>query len=129
MVQRRATSFVMSDYHPTYSVSQMLSYLQWKSLSERRAHNKIIMLFRIIHELLQFHQPHRISFQLVTPPGATLSGSDNSIVEPNPIYQYPFFSSAICLWNTLPDSVVSAPNVGILQKQTETTVSQLGAYH
>ena len=34
--------------------------------------------------LLQFHQTHHTSSLLVTPPEATLSDSDNSIVESNP---------------------------------------------
>ena len=52
MVQRQAGRFVLSDYHPWHSVSQMLCNLQWKSLSERHAHNKVVMLYLVIHGLV-----------------------------------------------------------------------------
>ncbi|XP_072033236.1 uncharacterized protein [Amphiura filiformis] len=111
MVQRRAARFVLSDYHPRHSVTQMLNKLQWQTLSERRAHSKTIMLYRIVHGLVAipcgppyFHpstcgatRGHHLQFR-----------QHHCRIQS---YQYSFFPSAICLWNVLPASVVSAPSL------------------
>ena len=52
MVQRRAARFVMADYRQKSSVTKMLQTLQWQTLQERRAHSKIIMMYRIVHRLV-----------------------------------------------------------------------------
>ena len=112
MVQRRAARFVMSDYHPLprHSVSRMLSDLQWKTLSERRAHNKIIMLYRIIHGLVAIppDPPYLFSTSDSTRGHSLRFRQQHCRIQS---YQYSFFPSVICLWNTLPDSVVSAPTL------------------
>ncbi|XP_072048705.1 uncharacterized protein [Amphiura filiformis] len=110
MVQRRAARFVKSDYHQRHSVTKMLEDLQWKTLYERRAHNKVIMLYRIVYGLVAI------------PSGPPLFIPSTVSTRGHPMqyrqqhcrilaYQHSFFPSTICLWNQLPASVVSAESL------------------
>ena len=51
-VQRRAARFVMNCYDRYQSVSDMLCKLSWPTLAKRREHFKIIMLYKIIHNIV-----------------------------------------------------------------------------
>ena len=52
MVQRRAARYTLQKYHRDSSVSAMLAELAWKPLAERRAQNKIAMMYRMAHDLV-----------------------------------------------------------------------------
>ena len=52
MVQRRSARFVFGDYRTTSSVTNMLNQLQWTSLQERRAQARAIMMYRVVHRLV-----------------------------------------------------------------------------
>ena len=107
MVQRRAARMVYSDYRKTSSVTAMLNQLQWKTLQERRAQAKTIMLYRIVHSLVD------IPPQQLTP---TIShrGHNNTFLVPYArvlAYQKSFFPDVIRTWNSLPVEVVNAPSI------------------
>ena len=51
-VQRRAARFVKGDYRPTSSTSNMISQLGWSTLQYRRENSKMIMVYRITHDLI-----------------------------------------------------------------------------
>ncbi|XP_072032894.1 uncharacterized protein [Amphiura filiformis] len=110
MVQRRAARFVESDYHPRHSVTQMLENLQWQSLNERRAHNKVTMLYRIVHGLVAIPSgpPYFIPATNTTRGHHLQFRQQHCRIQS---YQFSFFPSVICLWNTLPASVVSSPSL------------------
>ena len=107
MVQRRAARFVKSDFDKKHSVTNMLHDLQWQTLSERRAHSKTIMMYRIVHGLIAIPSGPPIFI----PSGVTTRGHNLQFLQPHCrilAYQHSFFPSSICLWNHLPASVVSA---------------------
>ena len=52
MVQRRYARFVLGDYQRTSSVAAMLTQLHWTSLQERRAQQKVYMVYNITHGLV-----------------------------------------------------------------------------
>ena len=52
MVQHRYARFVLGDYQRTSSITSMLSKLQWRSLQERRAQQKVYMVYSILHGLV-----------------------------------------------------------------------------
>ena len=110
MVQRRAARFVIGDYRTTSSVTQMLEQLQWSTLQERRKRAKVIMLYRVVHQLVEVPSTylvptttafttrgHQIRYQL---PYSRLQS-----------HQQSFFPSAIRLWNNLPASAVGATSI------------------
>jgi len=57
-VQRRAARFVCHDYRQTSSVTSMLQRLSWDSLQQRRAHNRVWMLYRIRNGLVAIPPDH-----------------------------------------------------------------------
>ena len=54
MVQRRAARFVFNNYFETTPgvVTNMLTSLGWPTLEERRKNNRLIMLYKIKHNLV-----------------------------------------------------------------------------
>ena len=52
MVQRRAARFVTSRYRNTSSVTNMLDYLGWESHETRRSKLQLIVLYKIVHGLI-----------------------------------------------------------------------------
>ena len=59
-VQRRAAKYVTNNYSSYASVSDMLTHLQWTSLNNQRESLKIIMLYKIIHQLVDIPKPNLI---------------------------------------------------------------------
>ena len=76
MVQRRAASFVTGDFYRTSSVNNMLHQLQWPTLQERRAENKVIMMFRIVNNLVA------IPTECLIPTAATVRGHNHRYLVP-----------------------------------------------
>ena len=54
MVQRRAARWVLSDYSPYSSVSDMLGRLGWRTLEQRRADSRLVLFYKIV----PFHSLH-----------------------------------------------------------------------
>ena len=67
-IQRRAARFVMNCYDRYQSVSHMLCELNWPTLAKRREQLKIIMLYKIIHNIVhvQLDLPFTYSSQILT---------------------------------------------------------------
>ena len=57
-VQRRSARFVYNDFRLTTSVTPMLNELNWEPLQERRAQYKVIMMYRIMHGLVDIPTTH-----------------------------------------------------------------------
>ena len=107
MVQRRAARFVLNDYRQSSSVSQMLNQLQWQTLSERRAHAKCILMFRIVNHLVEI-PPCMLTSTI------NVRGHSTCYLVPYArtcVYRHSFFPDAICLWNGLPQQTVDSPSL------------------
>ena len=52
MVQRRSAPFGTNRYRNTSSVTDMLDYLGWKSHETRRSKLQLIVLYKIVHGLI-----------------------------------------------------------------------------
>ena len=50
-VQRRAARFVKGDYRQRSSVTQMIKDLGWQSPQERRAVNRLTLMYKTVHGL------------------------------------------------------------------------------
>ena len=110
MVQRRGARFVKADYDQRHSVTKMLKDLQWETLCERRAHSKVIMLYRIVHGLIAI--PAEPPY-FVSAPGNTRGHLAQFRQQHCRIlaYQQSFFPSVVLLWNRLPATVVAATSL------------------
>ncbi|KAK3090576.1 hypothetical protein FSP39_012808 [Pinctada imbricata] len=104
MVQRRAARFVMGDYHTTSSVTTMMEQLGWRTLQERRAQAKAVMMFRIVNQLVDI--PHTY----LTPARVSVRGHSQRFTVPHTrttTYRHSFFPDSIRIWNALPQDAIS----------------------
>ena len=109
MVQRRAARFVTSNYSRKSSVALMLQQLQWRSLFERRAQNKVLIIYKIMNGL--------VAIPAAPPYMHSASGTRGHDLQLRQhhcriqTYQHSFFPSVVPLWNSLPAVAVTAPSV------------------
>ena len=119
MVQRRAARFVMGDYHPRHSVTQMLQTLQWHTLNEGRARAKVIMMYRILHGLIAI--PPAPPY--IHPTSHTRTSRRNTQFQQlhcrMNVYLHSFFPSVISLWQVLPASTRAAPTLDHFKGELE----------
>ena len=54
-VQRRAARFVVNCYGRYQSVTDILRSLEWPILAQRRDHSKIIMMYKIVHNIVYIY--------------------------------------------------------------------------
>ncbi|KAK3103099.1 hypothetical protein FSP39_016427 [Pinctada imbricata] len=104
MVQRRAARFIMGDYHTTSSVTTMMEQLGWRTLQERRAQAKAVMMFRIVNQLVDI--PHTY----LTPARVSVRGHSQRFTVPHTrttTYRHSFFPDSIRIWNALPQDAIS----------------------
>ncbi len=111
MVQHRAPRCILNRHHNTRSVKGMLEDLQWRTLEQRRTDCRLVLLFQIIHGLVQI------------PPANYLQPSLNTTSRKNHNYTYPqcstrtnyfkysFFPYTTVIWNNLPYQLVNSPSL------------------
>ena len=51
-VQRGAARYVTNRFHNTSSIRNMIEHLNWQSLADRRSDARLVMLYKISHELV-----------------------------------------------------------------------------
>ena len=100
-IQRRVARWVMSDYSPYSSVTEMLKLLEWPTLQTRRCYSRLSLFHKIVHHLTpaiqlpsyylttqyptrQFHQ-----YRFIVPATSTTA------------YQQSYFPKTIIKWNSL----------------------------
>jgi len=107
-VQRRAARFVNNNYSRYASVSEMLTNLNWPTLSRGRNEQKATMLFKIISHQIDINADHL----LIPNPDIhhTRSHSKRFLIPMTCVdsYKYSFFPSAIKIWNSLPQHVINS---------------------
>ena len=103
-VQRSAARFCCKDYSRFSSVTSMLSSLNLPSLRDRRIRAKLLMMYKIIHQLVcipdDFLAPKYPSLRrgYFTQPDTRVD-----------CFKFSFFPSTIKLWNSLPPYVINSP--------------------
>ena len=110
MVQRRSARFVKADYNQRHSVTKMLQDLKWRTLCDRRAHSKVIMLYRIVHGFITIPAGPPFFY----PASEATRGHPMQFCQRHcriNAYQQQFFASVVPLWNRLPATVVSASSL------------------
>jgi len=108
-VQRRAARFVMKDYHPTSSVTEMMNKLKWDSLHHRRNILRLQMMYKITHQTVDLKLPDYITYNY----GITRGHDYKLTLPPTRIdsYKYSYFPATITLWNKLPNETVNATSI------------------
>ena len=104
-VQRRAARYVTRRYEQKDSVTDMLHQLKWESLERRRQKARLVMGYRVIHQLVQ------IPGEQLIPSTVCTRGNDQKFQQlpaRTNYYKCSFFPSVIPLWNSLPVTITSA---------------------
>ena len=109
-VQRRATRFVTNCYDRYQSVTDMLRSLEWPILAQHRDHSKIIMMYKIVHNIVHI-QP---DIPLTYSNAVNTRGHHLKMQQPATridAYLHSFFPSAVKLWNSLPSNLIDSPSL------------------
>ncbi len=94
------------------SPTAMQKHLDWPALEERRARTRVVVMYKILHGLVDI--PINI---LVSNMRDTRIHKQKYCVMPATIkaYKYSFFPVAVDLWNHLLTAVVNAPSVDAMR--------------
>ena len=122
-IKQRASNAELPDSSPTTTtlepVLQHYYNLNWPTLQHRRQLAKLIMMYRITYHLIEI--PY-ITYFIPSRSGAR--GHNIRYLQPSIrviAYQYPFFPSAIRLWNNLPQTLVSSGSIDIFRHSLTNT--------
>ena len=76
-IQKHAARFIVSDFHRTSSISEILKSLQWKSIEIQHKELRLMMLYKIIHEFVELPLP-----DYVIPAPRVTRGNSMKFVQP-----------------------------------------------
>ena len=103
-VQRRAARWTASNFDRQSSVTEMVKQLGWRSLEQRRADARLCLFYKVIHGLVAVAIPDYIHyFNRISKYCHSMTFSQVSTS--TYCYKFSFFSLAIVLSNSLPESV------------------------
>ena len=114
MVQRRAARFACNNYRREASVTTMRDELGWRSLKQRRADQRLIMLYKIVNNLVEVDLSKELipltrHLEIVTP---------NPLKFPTkrkPIFNTAFLPRIIKQWNILPATLATVPSLNVFK--------------
>ena len=97
------------------SVTTMLQHLDLPTLQQRRRHSKIIMLYRIRHQLANIP-----TTTYITPATRNTQHYNLPYARSN-VYTSSFFPSTIKLWNNLQPAVINSTTIPQLRQALQST--------
>ena len=114
MVQRRAARFACNNCRREASVTTMRDELGWRSLKQRRADQRLIMLYKIVNNLVEVDLSKELipltrHLEIVTP---------NPLKFPKkrkPIFNTAFLPRIIKQWNILPATLATVPSLNVFK--------------
>ena len=98
MVQRQAARWVLSDYSPYPSVSDMLGRLGWRTLEQRRSDSRLVLFYKIVHGLVAVLHPTYV-IPLNRYSQTTHLLAFRQLYARTDYYKYSFFPLAVVQWN------------------------------
>ena len=106
MVQRRAARWVLGDYSPYSSVSDMLGRLGWCTLEQRRADSRLVLFYKIVHGYVAVTLPSYV-IPLTRISRTSHPLAYRQICARNDYYKYLFFPLTVVQWNSLPAPIAT----------------------
>ena len=105
-VQRRAARWVLGDYSPSSSVTDMIGKLGWRTLEQRRTDSRLILFYKIIYGYVAIPLP---SYVIPLPRASRTSHSlaYRQISNRTDYYKYSFYPLTVVQWNSLPASIAT----------------------
>ena len=119
-VQRRSARRIMHNYNRHASVTTMLQHLDLPTLQQRRQHSKIVMLYRIRHQLANIP-----TTTYITP----ATRNTQHYILPyarTDVYKSSFFSSTVKLWNNLQPAIINSTTIPHLRQALQSTPTSGG---
>ena len=115
-VQRNAARFVKGNYYDRTPgcVTSMLEELQWEPLEERRLRSRLVMMYKINHDLIDIPAASYLTSGDARTRGTTNYRQPHTNTN---IYKFSFFPRTIRDWNSLPDSARNASNIEAFKGQ------------
>jgi hypothetical protein len=115
-VQRRAARFVSGNFYDRTPgcVTAMINQLKWEPLEYRRLTSRLVMFYKITHDLIDINAP---SYLL---PGDARTRGANRYRQPatdKDIYKFSFFPRTTTDWNRLPETTTSANTIESFRMQ------------
>ena len=102
MVQRRAVRWVLNNYSPYLSVSNMSEKLHWRTLEQRRADSKQVLFCKIVYGYIAEPLPTYIIPLSSTSRRKTHSLAYRQIYTRSDYYKYSFYPLYLCIFAVAP---------------------------
>ena len=121
-VQRSAARFVINDYtnRTPGCVTSMLTSLEWQTLEQRRRISRLVMMYKIQHQLMD------IDRDLHLRPGDSRTRGQHRFFQERSNYdtlRNSFFQRTVREWNHLPDTTVWASSIEEFRANLQQQVS------
>ena len=113
--QKRAARRILQNYDRMTSGSTLVEKLNLNPLSQRRAVDKAAMVYKIVNSEVDIQ-----ATDYFIPTTRQLRGQQNQFQIPRTrldVHKFSFFSSSIRIWNSLPQSAVTANTVSAFKGQ------------
>ena len=110
MVQRRAARWILNDYSPYSSVSNMLEKLNWCTLKQRRAESRLVLFYKIIYGYVAVPLPTYVIPLSRTSRRTTPSLAYRQLYTRTNYYKYSFHPLTVVQWNHLPPHIATLTN-------------------
>ena len=111
MVQRRAARWVTGRYHTTYSVSDMLRSLDWRSLVQRRVDSRLTTLYKIRNHLVAIDKDRYMQR------GTGRRERQYRQLRATPLFLLSFRPRTVKQWNQFPSQICLAEPLDIFKTQ------------
>ena len=124
IVQRRTARWTLNRHHNTSSVKGMLEDLQWRTLEQRRTDCRLVLLFQIIHGLVQIPPTNYLQPSLNTTSRKNHNYTYQQCSTRTNYFKYSFFPYTTVIWNNLPYQLVNSPSVISFKAQVSISAHQ-----
>ena len=105
-VQRKAARFCLQNFTKTASVTDMLSDLKWDTLETRRKKNRLTLMYKLSHNLVDINTEEHLI------PNSELRTRNSHAFKyrmpkvSKDVFKFSFFPRSITEWNSLPTDLV-----------------------
>ena len=114
MVQTRAARFACNNYRYEASVTTMLDELGWRSLKQRRANQRLIMLYKIVNNLVEVDLSEEL-IPLTRHFRNSHAKSSRIPLKKKTYLQYSFLPRTIKQWKSLPATIATALSLNVFK--------------
>ena len=105
-IQKRAARWVLGDYSPYSSVTDMIGKLGWRTLEQRRSDSRLVLFYKIIYGYVAVPLPSYV-IPLSRASRTFHPLAYRQIPTTTNYYKYSFYPLTVVQWNKLPASVAT----------------------